>query len=158
MHKGNYDGEYRCDEHTVKRMIADQVLESRDNEILTGLAKKDLDRRTLSEQKIALAIAYTEGEVTHGRIRGMSSIHRHDLTIYLKELVDKGLLTPYRETRGRFYRLYQPDVSEVSGKLSDFARKQVAREMGINSDNLVSSSQHNGENSQHKNNRKIQSH
>src|SRR5208337_1321464 len=31
-----------------------------------------------NEQKIALAIAYTDGEVTHSRIMGLSSIHSHD--------------------------------------------------------------------------------
>src|SRR5208337_869447 len=47
-YRRNYDGDYHCDEPTVRRMIADQVLESRDNEILAGFAENDLDRSTLS--------------------------------------------------------------------------------------------------------------
>ncbi|WP_146199635.1 ATP-binding protein [Methanospirillum stamsii] len=55
------------------------------------------------EQKIALALAYSDGEVTHKRIRKMSGIHPSDLTKDLKILVDQGFLVPEGESRGRVY-------------------------------------------------------
>jgi ATP-dependent DNA helicase RecG len=55
------------------------------------------------EQKIALALAYSDGEVTHKRIREMSGIHPSDLTKDLKTLVDLGFLVPEGESRGRVY-------------------------------------------------------
>lgn len=74
-----------------------------------------------NEQKIALVIAYTDGEVTHSRIMGLSSIHSHDLTRDLRELVDMRLLSPYRETRGRFYRLFSQATPDSAGTLSAFS-------------------------------------
>ena len=95
-----------------------------------------------NEQKIALVIAYTEGEVTHSRIMGMSSVHRHDLTRDLRELVDMRLLMPYSETRGRFYRLYQQATPETAGTLSPFGTTQQDDQRGIRSEHLPVSSKH----------------
>ena len=97
-----------------------------------------------NEQKIALAIAYTDGEVTHSRIMGLSSIHSHDLTRDLRELVDMRLLSPYRETRGRFYRLFQPATPETAGTLSAFGPAEKEGQPAISSEHLVPSSDHLG--------------
>jgi len=95
-----------------------------------------------NEQKIALVIAYTEEEVTHGRIMGMSSVHRNDLTRDLRELVDMQLLSPYSETRGRFYRLYQQVPPETSGTLSAFGPGEKEGQHAIRSGLLIETSTH----------------
>lgn len=70
---------------------------------------------TLShEQKIALALAYSDGEVTHKRIREMSGIHPSDLTKDLKILVDQGFLVPEGESRGRVYYPKNPPKGTVT--------------------------------------------
>ncbi len=65
------------------------------------------------EQKLALAFAYTDGEVTHKRIREMSGIHPSDLTKDLKILVDLGFLIPEGESRGRIYYPKNPPQGTV---------------------------------------------
>lgn len=116
-----------------------------------------------NEQKIALAIAYTDGEVTHSRIMGLSSIHSHDLTRDLRELVDMRLLSPYRETRGRFYRLFSPATPETAGTLSAFGPaekddhpaissgplEETSAQMPASSEHLTPSSEHLGASSDH---------
>jgi ATP-dependent DNA helicase RecG len=42
----NYDGDYRCDHETVKRMLAEQVEDERDGRILEGFTFDDLDEAT----------------------------------------------------------------------------------------------------------------
>jgi len=66
------------------------------------------------EQKIALALAYSDGEVTHKRIREMSGIHPSDLTKDLKILVDQGFLVPEGEARGRVYYPKNPPQGTVT--------------------------------------------
>ena len=42
-YRRQHDGDRRCDNETVKRMLAEQVEDSRDNRILTGYGLDDLD-------------------------------------------------------------------------------------------------------------------
>ena len=46
-YRRNFSGDYLCDEATVKRMIAEQVDESRDAKLLLHFTKADLDSNTL---------------------------------------------------------------------------------------------------------------
>jgi len=46
-YRRNFSGDYICDESTVKRMIAEQVEESRDAKLLSHFTKNDLDSNTL---------------------------------------------------------------------------------------------------------------
>lgn len=55
------------------------------------------------EQKIALVLVYSDGEVTHKRNRKMSGIHPSDLAKDMKILVNQGFLVPEGESRGRVY-------------------------------------------------------
>ena len=43
----NFSGDYLCDESTVKRMIAEQVEESRDAKLLSHFTENDVDSNTL---------------------------------------------------------------------------------------------------------------
>jgi predicted HTH transcriptional regulator len=45
-YRRNYDGDYRCDHETVKRMLAEQVEDERDGRILEGFTFDDLDLGT----------------------------------------------------------------------------------------------------------------
>jgi ATP-dependent DNA helicase RecG len=45
-YKRNHSGDFLCDEETVRRMMAEQVEDSRDNEILFGFGLDDLDADT----------------------------------------------------------------------------------------------------------------
>jgi ATP-dependent DNA helicase RecG len=46
-YRRNFSGDYLCDEATVKRMIAEQVEESRDAKLLSHFTENDLDSNTL---------------------------------------------------------------------------------------------------------------
>jgi len=46
-YKRNHSGDYLCDEETIRRMMAEQIEDSRDNEILFGFGLDDLDEDTL---------------------------------------------------------------------------------------------------------------
>ena len=46
-YRRNFSGDYVCDESTVKRMIAEQVEESRDAKLLPHFTENDLDSNTL---------------------------------------------------------------------------------------------------------------
>lgn len=107
-----------------------------------------------SEQKLALATAYIEGVVTHGRIMGISSVHPTDLTKELKELVDLDLLIPDGEGRGRSYHLYRRDEASFPGPQTSFgsaisAPERIASAIsvgGVNA-NVQSATEHLGESS-----------
>ncbi|MDI9417851.1 MAG: ATP-binding protein [Euryarchaeota archaeon] len=62
--------------------------------------------RGLSDlQRLALATAAIEGTVTHARLKSMTSVHPHDVTMALAALVREGFLDSYGATRGTFYVL-----------------------------------------------------
>ncbi len=46
-YRRNYEGDYRCDEETVRRMLAEQVEDARDARLLDGFDERDLDDATL---------------------------------------------------------------------------------------------------------------
>lgn len=56
-------------------------------------------------ERIAMASALLEGEVSHGRLRELSSEHPRDLTIKLQGLVRRGLLLPAGVGRYMTYHL-----------------------------------------------------
>ncbi len=51
-----HDGDRRCDDETIKRMLAEQVEDSRDSRILTGFGLKDLDLDSLHAYRNMLAV------------------------------------------------------------------------------------------------------
>jgi predicted HTH transcriptional regulator len=62
--------------------------------------------RALSEvQRLALATARAEGQVTNERLREMSGEHPSDLTVLLRGLVGAGFLERQGNGRGAFYHL-----------------------------------------------------
>jgi len=52
-YRRDFDGDYLCDVETVKRMLAEQVEDSRDNHILEGFSEDDLNRDTLKAYRAA---------------------------------------------------------------------------------------------------------
>lgn len=46
-----FEGDYRCDEETVRRMVAEQVEDSRDSRLLEGFGLNDLDLETLKSYR-----------------------------------------------------------------------------------------------------------
>ena len=46
-YRRNYEGDYRCDEEAVRRMMAERVSDSRDAAVLEGYTIEDLDAETL---------------------------------------------------------------------------------------------------------------
>jgi ATP-dependent DNA helicase RecG len=50
----NYEGDYLCDESTVRRLLAEQVEDERDNKILNSFGLDDLDADTLREYRRAV--------------------------------------------------------------------------------------------------------
>lgn len=55
-YRRNFSGDYLCDEMTVKRMIAEQVEESRDSRLLAHFTEDDLDRSTLKSYRNRFSI------------------------------------------------------------------------------------------------------
>ncbi|MHB8764470.1 MAG: RNA-binding domain-containing protein [Deferrisomatales bacterium] len=50
-YRRNYDGDYRCDEETVRRLLAEQVEDSRDSKLLEHYGLDDLDDTTLKSYR-----------------------------------------------------------------------------------------------------------
>ncbi|MDZ7818753.1 MAG: putative DNA binding domain-containing protein [Aliarcobacter sp.] len=53
--KRNFEGDYHCDKETIKRMISEQVEDSRDNRILKGFDFSDIDIDTLNTYRNMLS-------------------------------------------------------------------------------------------------------
>ena len=51
-YRRNFSGDYLCDEQTVRRMIAEQVQETRDATLLSHFTESDLDNDTLRSYRI----------------------------------------------------------------------------------------------------------
>ncbi|HEX4961566.1 MAG TPA: RNA-binding domain-containing protein [Thermoanaerobaculia bacterium] len=53
----NYEGDYRCDSETVKRMLAEQVEEERDGKLLPAFGIEDLDPASVRDYRNAVRAA-----------------------------------------------------------------------------------------------------
>ena len=51
-YRRNFSGDYLCDEHVVRRMIAEQVEDTRDAKLLSHFTERDLDNDTLRSYRI----------------------------------------------------------------------------------------------------------
>jgi ATP-dependent DNA helicase RecG len=69
-------------------------------------------------ERLAVATAEAEGDVTNNRVRELSVEHRTDITQMLKSLVERGFLASYGETRGRRYRVVGTSIVDVAETLS----------------------------------------
>jgi len=52
-YRRDFDGDYLCSEETVQRMLAEKVEDSRDNHILEGFSKDDLNKETFKSYRTA---------------------------------------------------------------------------------------------------------
>lgn len=87
--------------------------------LLPGDVVEELEKRLgeslqrLDEvERVAVATAYMEGEVSHRRLRELSSAHPRDLTMRLQGLVRRGLLVP--EGAGRLMTYHLASVEEAA--------------------------------------------
>ncbi|RPH56082.1 hypothetical protein EHM82_04065 [bacterium] len=80
----------------------------------------DRFRRLTEDARLALATAWTEGRVTNGRLRELSSRHARDLTLLLSTLVEGGFLVPHAQRRARWY-----SVSQLPGSVQSSAESSV---------------------------------
>jgi ATP-dependent DNA helicase RecG len=55
------------------------------------------------DERLALAIAATEGRVSNNRLQELTSVHRHDLTDMLRRLIAHAFLAPHGVGRGTYY-------------------------------------------------------
>lgn len=51
-YRRNYEGDYRCDEETVRRMLAERIEDSRDSRLLEGFSLADLDAETIKVYRV----------------------------------------------------------------------------------------------------------
>jgi predicted HTH transcriptional regulator len=78
--------------------------------------------RALPElDRLALATACAEGQVTNERLREMSNAHPSDLTVLLRRLVDTGYLDRQGSGRGASYQLRGGDLPLQAGLFGDDA-------------------------------------
>lgn len=89
-------------------------------------------------ERLAVVTAWTEGCVTHRRLKELTKDHPHDLTTKLHSLVDRGLLVSDGSTRNTFYFL--PGRHPI-----------YDADLGVSAvpPSLASNSLHNGSNSLH---------
>ena len=106
------------------------VLELRMVSLLPPEALEELDRRfgnrfrELSDtQRLALATALIEGQVTHPRLRSMTTTHPADLTKDLGTLVREGFLVSSGATRATVYSLPPVDLLSLSGTARNLSPK-----------------------------------
>lgn len=107
------------------------LLEMRMMSLLPEVVVESLDRRfgakfrELPEiERLALATVEIEGKVTHPRLMSMTTMHRHDVTTHLQNLVAQGFLESGGATRGTYY--FFPGSPPEDG----FASDQQASEPG----------------------------
>ncbi|MGH9340940.1 MAG: ATP-binding protein, partial [Acidobacteriota bacterium] len=100
------------------------ILTLRTFSLLPDETLQSLDRRfgppfrSLTEtQRLALATAEIEGQVTHGRLRSMTTEHSHDLTKALASLVKAGFLESAGASRGTVY-FFPGEQAKVERTLS----------------------------------------
>ncbi|HEX6123704.1 MAG TPA: RNA-binding domain-containing protein [Ktedonobacterales bacterium] len=132
-------------EHTTLRMPMISLLPQ---ETIDELDKRfGLGFRRLNEiERLALATALIEGEVSNERLREMCSLHSRDITTLLHNLVDRGFLHQYGTGRGTRYRL--PGTTASPGDLTLFSQLEfVHSEPG--SVHLTGGSEHLAEGSEH---------
>lgn len=75
--------------------------------VVTSLRQRFGDRFDVlsQEERMALALAASEGSVNHGRLKGMSTSHSVDLTRTLQHLTQQGMLVSTGGGRGAVYHL-----------------------------------------------------
>lgn len=78
-------------------------------------------------ERVAIATAHMEGEVSHHRLRELSRAHSRDLTVKLQGLVRRGLLIPEGSGRHMTYRLASPDLPPLFELFSD-EKQRVSHE------------------------------
>jgi predicted HTH transcriptional regulator/DNA-binding CsgD family transcriptional regulator len=96
------------------------------------------------EQKLALATVQIEGKVTHSRLKAMSRIHPHDLSLELRDLVSRGFLITAGATRGMEYSFppNEPAKSEVPLMLSLSPEAVKSEHLGLSLEHLSPDLEH----------------
>ncbi|WP_448216518.1 hypothetical protein [Endozoicomonas sp. 2B-B] len=92
-------GDMQVSEEMVRRMMAEQVEESRDAEILGEVVFDKLGK----QEQLILITAHIEKTVDHARMMSILDIHPRDLSALLASLVDKKLLYQDGSGRGTIY-------------------------------------------------------
>jgi predicted HTH transcriptional regulator/DNA-binding CsgD family transcriptional regulator len=93
------------------------------------------------EQKLALATVAIEGSVTHARIKEISDIHPHDLSMELKDLVTHGFLQSAGATRAMVYTFTKPSALEAEDTIQT-RLDEITEQKGGSSVHLPDSSVH----------------
>jgi predicted HTH transcriptional regulator/DNA-binding CsgD family transcriptional regulator len=109
---------WRLPELKEKYIPEQTILVMRMMSLLPDVVMKSLKSRFGSEfnelskeQKLALATVAIEGSVTHARIKEISDIHPHDLSMELKDLVTRRFLQSVGATRAMVYTFPKPGLS-----------------------------------------------
>jgi ATP-dependent DNA helicase RecG len=89
-------------------------------------------RELSNEQRLALATVAIEGEVTHTRLKSMTTTHPHDLTKALCALVKDGFLESDGASRGTFYFFpgEPPDIeADIVSQAYGLTKKKVQEDV-----------------------------
>lgn len=86
------------------------------DDVVTSLDERfgDSFRQLSATQRLALATAFIEGQVTHSRLSSITADHPHDLTQALRSLVEGGFLESRGATRATRYLLPGATLSSES--------------------------------------------
>lgn len=149
-YRRNYDGDYRCDQGTVKRMLAEQVEDERDGRILEGFTFEDVDPSTFRAYRNQFRAARQEhpwhDEDDLALLRSLGGWRRDRQTglegLTLAGLLMFGKLPSIQEALPHYVVDYQerlPGSPEIrwsdrittdgtwSGNLYDFYRRTIQR-------------------------------
>ncbi len=89
--------------------------------VITTLRQRFPDRlRHLDEvQRLSLATAVVEGQVTNRRMQEISERHPRDLTLMFRDLVSQGFLVPHGERKGTYYSIAEQVAASASDTRSE---------------------------------------
>jgi len=83
------------------------------DDVVAELSQRFPDFSTLDPDGVlAVATARSEGRVTNRRLQELTDKHPRDLTLLLKELVDRQMLAPHGERGGTWYTVWKTEAEE----------------------------------------------
>ena len=132
-------------EQTILQMRMIDLFPAGIVEQLRALFKDEYDQIEPAGQ-VALAIAASEGTVTHEKLKIHTQLHRSDLSRILRDLVRKNLLCQTGSSRGAVYHIpgfETPNPEDVFGTPTTFQRFETHVSNAISSPNSVESSPNN---------------
>ena len=122
----NWKKPYIMEKSCPNKVVLTMPLESlMDDHVIEALSRHFGKRMEgLSHQQVmALALAYSEEEITNERLQHALDMHRADITDMLSKMCSMQLLESSGYSRGKKYHVYGIEVTTFDGKVATSGRK-----------------------------------